>query len=58
VLAIIVEHCLKCGGCVAICPTEALTLLADGITCNRDLCVECGDCALFCPVRALETVDV
>ncbi|MCB2229388.1 4Fe-4S binding protein [bacterium] len=56
-LAIHIDTCLKCGGCVAICPTEALTLLADGISCDHDRCVVCGDCTLFCPVRALETDD-
>ncbi|MBD3401252.1 ferredoxin [candidate division GN15 bacterium] len=56
-LAIIQENCLRCGGCVPICPTEALVLLASGITCDHDHCVVCGDCTFFCPVRALELAD-
>jgi len=51
------EVCLKCGGCVPVCPTEALLLLATGISCRQDACIDCGDCELLCPVQALEVSD-
>lgn len=53
-LKIYPEKCLGCGGCVPVCPVEALLLAAEGITCDRDRCLVCGDCALFCPINALE----
>ena len=53
-LKIYLEKCLCCGGCVPVCPVEALLLSEAGITCAQELCLYCGDCALFCPVNALE----
>ncbi|MBN1212451.1 MAG: 4Fe-4S binding protein [candidate division Zixibacteria bacterium] len=48
------EKCLHCGGCVPVCPTDALELFEAGLTCDEERCVYCGDCVLFCPVKALE----
>ncbi|MFZ5981056.1 MAG: DUF362 domain-containing protein [Candidatus Zixiibacteriota bacterium] len=53
-LKIYPEKCLHCGGCVPVCPADALLLTAVTIICNHELCQSCGDCALFCPVNALE----
>lgn len=53
-LEIYQEKCLRCGGCIALCPTEALLLLEDKLTCDEELCLLCGDCVIFCPVEALE----
>jgi ferredoxin len=45
------NKCLRCGGCVAVCPQNALRLRKK-IDCD-DRCVECGICAKFCPVGAI-----
>jgi ferredoxin len=44
--------CLRCSGCVGVCPVSALTLREHGIECNED-CIKCGICVNFCPVQAL-----
>jgi pyruvate formate lyase activating enzyme len=46
--------CIKCGTCVAVCPENAITLNAEGITTDTDLCTMCGGCAEACPAKAIE----
>jgi len=45
-------RCTYCGGCVSVCPVEALTLAETWLAVN-DGCIDCGDCVLACPVGAL-----
>ena len=45
--------CLRCGGCVGVCPKSALKLTEHGISCSPD-CNECGICINFCPVGAIK----
>ncbi len=45
--------CLRCSGCVGVCPQSALKLTEHGIECDPERCVECGICVSFCPVGAL-----
>jgi len=46
--------CTGCGVCVERCPTDAITLNAEGVA-ERDeaSCVGCGLCARFCPEQAV-----
>ena len=46
------DRCAYCGGCVSICPEEALTLAETRLVINEN-CVDCGDCVPACPVGAL-----
>lgn len=46
---------MDCGGCVGICPFDALELAAGRIT-VRASCTECDLCVKLCPVEALESV--
>ncbi|MGC9311018.1 MAG: DUF362 domain-containing protein [Candidatus Aenigmatarchaeota archaeon] len=48
------EKCLRCGGCVGICPKDALELTEQGIVVDPKKCIECGICEKFCPVGALK----
>lgn len=45
-------RCLRCGGCVSVCPRDALTLTDEGIACSGR-CTDCGICIRFCPVMAI-----
>ena len=45
--------CLRCSGCVGVCPQAALTLREHGLRCDHEKCVRCSICIEFCPVRAL-----
>ncbi|HDL03371.1 MAG: ferredoxin [Candidatus Zixiibacteriota bacterium] len=46
--------CLECGGCVPLCPEDALFLSFNCLECNTDLCTLCRICIQFCPVGAIE----
>ncbi len=47
------EQCVKCAGCVGVCPFAALDYIGDEICIDAKLCTECGTCVKFCPVGAL-----
>ncbi|MCD6216158.1 MAG: ferredoxin [Candidatus Aenigmatarchaeota archaeon] len=47
------EKCLKCGGCVSVCPVQALKLESE-LKCDNDKCIKCKACINFCPVGALK----
>ncbi len=48
--------CLRCSGCVGVCPKSALTLTEHGIQCDSR-CVNCRACVNFCPVGAISLLD-
>jgi ferredoxin len=48
--------CLRCGGCVSVCPADALTLAESGITCSEK-CTNCSICVRFCPMNAISIED-
>lgn len=50
------SKCLRCGGCVSVCPQLALDLQEHGIECDPKKCVSCSICVQFCPVEALSLV--
>ncbi len=45
--------CLRCAGCVSLCPTRALDMHALELRCDDALCIGCDLCVRFCPVTAL-----
>lgn len=45
--------CLYCGGCVGICPANALELKETVLTVDEAKCTKCGLCVKFCPVGAI-----
>ena len=47
------QKCMYCGGCVSLCPADALTLEETYLVISEE-CIECGICITFCPVGALE----
>ncbi len=53
-MIIVDGKCLRCGGCVSVCPADALTLTESGMVCS-DKCTDCGICIRFCPVSAIRT---
>jgi ferredoxin len=48
------NKCCYCGGCVGVCPKDALTLMETYISADEAKCVSCGACVKFCPVDALK----
>lgn len=47
------NKCLRCGGCVGVCPKLALDLTEHGIVCDAKRCINCAACVQFCPVEAM-----
>jgi len=45
------ELCMRCGGCVGVCPVNCIELL-DVLEIGNE-CINCGNCKKFCPVGAL-----
>lgn len=56
---VIIDHnrCAYCGGCVSICPVEALSLDETILAVSED-CIDCGDCVSACPVGALQAAGM
>jgi ferredoxin len=50
------SKCIKCGGCVGVCPADAL-LFTDKINLDNGKCISCRNCVKFCPVGALRLVE-
>lgn len=50
------RKCIRCGSCLEVCPSEALSS-HDGeaafISIDRDKCIKCGKCTEACPTTAL-----
>jgi ferredoxin len=44
--------CIRCGACLPVCPTEALTL-PEALEISQSLCYGCGRCVPTCPTDAL-----
>jgi len=50
------NRCYHCGFCVAVCPTEALTIIDKNtmrVDLFKDRCIACGYCVRVCPVKAM-----
>lgn len=50
---VISEKCTKCGNCISVCPSEAITEGSERCVIDSDKCVDCGLCAGECPVSAI-----
>jgi digeranylgeranylglycerophospholipid reductase len=50
------NRCAYCGGCVSVCPVEALTLAETRLEVGEE-CIDCGDCTFACPVGALRLTE-
>ena len=46
------EKCVRCGGCVDLCPTTAIYFDNDVVIIDPDICLECETCIKVCPLRA------
>lgn len=49
--------CSGCGGCVAACPDDAITLSDAGPKVDTSACLSCGNCVRTCPTGTLETAN-
>ncbi|MHA1720506.1 MAG: nitroreductase family protein [Promethearchaeota archaeon] len=57
ILQIDLEKCIKCGACVAECPTRVIEWENGGpIEKFPKICLKCGHCVAICPVNAISHV--
>jgi digeranylgeranylglycerophospholipid reductase len=56
VVTVDATRCSYCGGCVSVCPVDAIHL-AEMRLIVRETCIECGLCVLACPVGALAETE-
>ncbi len=45
--------CLACGGCISLCPHDALSMLGGRAFVAEDKCLSCAICIRTCPVGAI-----
>jgi Fe-S-cluster-containing hydrogenase component 2 len=47
------DKCMFCGGCVAVCPKDAIVVYESRTVVDEALCSDCGNCTSVCPVGAM-----
>lgn len=47
------DMCMLCGGCVAVCPVNCITVYEAWVDIDQDTCTDCGSCVTVCPVGAM-----
>ena len=47
------EKCMFCGGCVAVCPKDAIVVYEARVEVDEEKCGDCGNCVSVCPVGAM-----
>lgn len=47
------SKCLACGGCISVCPQDALSWCAGKALVCTDKCISCAICIRTCPIGAI-----
>jgi len=47
------EKCLACGGCISVCPQDALSMEGMKALVDDNKCISCAICIRICPVGAI-----
>ncbi|ENO12092.1 4Fe-4S dicluster domain protein [Thermoplasmatales archaeon SCGC AB-539-C06] len=47
------EKCLVCGGCISVCPQDAISMFGGRAFVLVDKCISCAICIQTCPVGAI-----
>jgi Pyruvate/2-oxoacid:ferredoxin oxidoreductase delta subunit len=47
------DECIGCGACAAICPVDAVTMVAERPEVDANWCIGCGVCAVSCPADVI-----
>jgi Fe-S-cluster-containing hydrogenase component 2 len=49
--------CLSCGGCVSVCPKDAILMCNQKAIVIENKCICCGICIKTCPIGAIYEED-
>ena len=49
--------CLACGGCISVCPQDAIIMHARKALVDKKLCIGCNICVNTCPLAAIKEVS-
>ncbi|MCK4995530.1 MAG: 4Fe-4S binding protein [Thermoplasmatales archaeon] len=47
------KKCLSCGGCISVCPQDALSMDGMKALVEENKCISCAICIRTCPVGAI-----
>ena len=50
----ILEGCVRCGTCIKVCPTKAISIDGDNFKIDLRRCIFCGNCAFYCSKSAIK----
>ena len=54
-----IKKCLSCGGCISVCPQDAISMEGMKAFVDRSRCIGCAICIKICPISAIqEEVDI
>jgi Fe-S-cluster-containing hydrogenase component 2 len=45
--------CLACGGCITVCPQDAISWTGYKALVNSEKCISCAICIRTCPIGAI-----
>jgi len=45
--------CLACGGCISVCPQDALSMFGGRALVSEEKCISCAICIRICPIGAI-----
>jgi len=51
------EKCLACGGCISVCPQDAISWIGNKAFVTKEKCISCKICFKTCPVGAISMED-
>ena len=49
------EKCLSCGGCISVCPKDAIRMCSNKAFVSSEKCIGCGICVKICPIGAISS---
>lgn len=47
------EKCLACGGCISVCPQDAILMILSKAVVDHAQCNSCSICIKTCPIGAI-----